>query len=85
MITPEQIADEEYRAQLWRSQVTRRVQFQQSLWNGLAGDPFAYARLRASYLAIELWLLEAGEPLTDPEDDPGFDPFGISDTVNVGT
>jgi len=85
-MTPEQIADELARAQLWRDQAHRRLAFQSNLWFGqLAGDPAAAARLRANYLAVELWLLEGQEPETAPEDDPMFDPLGISDSVNVGT
>lgn len=86
MITPEQIADEERRAQLWQDQAARRVQFQTSLWFGqMAGDPSAAARVRASYQALLDAELEARMPDYDPEDDPGFDPLGISDSVNVGT
>ena len=37
------------------------------------------------YQALIDWLLEAQEPDIDPQDDYGFDTFGISDSVNVGT
>ena len=83
-ITPEQIADEEARAALWRAQVQRRAAFQAELWASLAGDPVAAQRLRDNYQAILLWSAERDEPPLDPEDDPSFDPLGISDTVNVG-
>lgn len=85
MLTPEQIADEQARAQLWRDQARRRVGFQQALWFGvLAGDPAAAMRVRLAYEAIVLWLLERDQPPLDPDEDPEFDPLGISDSVNVG-
>jgi hypothetical protein len=86
MITPEQIADEEARAQLWRDQARRRVAYQEALWYGtLAGDPVALTQLHAAWAPVELWLLERQEPELLPEDDPSFDPLGLSDSLNVGT
>jgi hypothetical protein len=85
VITPEQLADEEARAALWREQQRRRVAYQQALWASLAGDPAAAAALRLAWEPILAWQLEREEPDVDPEDDPGFDPLGISDQVNVGT
>jgi hypothetical protein len=73
--------DELDRARLWREQVNRRVEFQGRLWASLSGDPDAYARLLAAW--APLMGVTLGEEI-DPQDDPGFDPYGISDTVNVG-
>jgi hypothetical protein len=84
VITPEQIADEEYRAALWREQVRRRQEFQLDLWNALGGDPARRAALQAAYEPLLAWALEQQMPELDPEDDPEVDPLGISDTVNVG-
>ena len=85
-LTPGQQADEEARAALWREQGQRRVAFQTELWTvSLAGDPVAAANVRGAWAAIELWLIERDEPEIEPEDDPTFDPLGISDSVNVGT
>lgn len=76
--------DDEQRAALWRDQQRRRVAFQTELWQSLAGDPAATQQLHDDWRAIELWLLERDEPVYDPDDDPFFDPLGISDSVNVG-
>ena len=84
-ITPEQIADEERRAQLWRDQAARRAQYQQGLRLSLAGSYDAAQALREAWLPVELWLLEGHEPAVAPEDDPTLDPLGLSDQVNVGT
>lgn len=92
-ITPEQIADEEARAQLWRDQAARRLAYQAELRQDLAGDPAAAERVRGAWQAIELWQQEAAEPSIDPQDDPGFDPLEVnargretrlSDSVNTG-
>ena len=83
-LTPEQIADEEYRAALWRAQAAARVAYQTSLWSSLAGSPAAYAELMDDWDAVIQWLAEADEPGTDPEDDYGQPPEGLSDQVNVG-
>jgi hypothetical protein len=83
--TPEQAAAEEARAQLWRDQQARRVAYQTRLWWSLAGSPTAAAQLRKDWDPVVQWLLERDQPQFDPQDDPGFDPLGISDSVNVGT
>lgn len=84
MITPEQIADEEARATLWREQAAQRVAFQTELWGRLAGSPQAYAAFMARWQALILWLSERQEPATDPEDDYTYDPLHLGDQVNVG-
>ena len=84
MLTPEQIADEEARAALWREQVARRVAFQTGLWGRLAGSPQAYAAFLARWEAVILWLTERQEPIVDPEDDYEHDPLQLSEQVNVG-
>lgn len=76
---------EEQRAALWRAQVSRRVAFQAQLWTSLAGDPAATEELYAAWWPLIEYLSESQMPTVDPEDDPEFDPMGISDTVNVGT
>lgn len=77
----ERYADELRRAELWQEQQGRRVAFQSELWASLAGDPDAYWQL------VRDWspLISTDVQWTPPEDDPGFDPLGISDSVNVGT
>jgi hypothetical protein len=80
--TPEQIAEEEYRAALWRDQQARRVAYQQGLWYALAGSASAHAQLMAAWQPVIDWLAESENPI-DPDDDP-VDPFGMSGTVNVG-
>lgn len=83
--TPEQEAAEQARAELWRAQAQRRVQFQSWLYtSALAGDPAAGAAVWDEWYPVIAWLAER-ETWVEPEDDPGFDPLGISDTVNVGT
>ena len=83
---PAWVADEEARAQLWRDQRDRRVAFQRWLWfERLAGNPVARRQLMTYYQALIDWLLEAQAPDTEPQDDYGFDTFGISNSVNVGT
>lgn len=81
-ITPEEAAAEEARAQLWRAQQSRRVQYQTQLWRSLAGAPGAIQALRARWSPVTNWLAERDEPGVDPEVE--VDPLGISDTVNIG-
>lgn len=82
--TPTEQAAEEARAALWRAQVQRRAAFQTELWASLAGDPAAAQRMHDAWAPIVLWSAERDEPDVEPEDDPGFDPLKISNTVNVG-
>jgi hypothetical protein len=82
--TPAEQAAEDARAALWRAQVERRAAFQTELWASLAGDPIAAQRMHDAWEPLVTWLLERDEPDVEPEDDPGFDPLKISDTVNVG-
>lgn len=84
MITPEEIADEEARAALWRTQAQRRVAYQAQLWASLAGSPAAAAQFWANWRALIEWVAEGNEPTVDPCDDADVDPLGISDSVNVG-
>ena len=77
-------ATEEARAALWRRQRAARIAYQTRLWQSLAGNPAAYARLHVRWWPVIAWLAERQEPDVDPEDDYGFDSLGISDTVNVG-
>ena len=81
--TPEQEAGELARAELWRAQAQRRLQFQGWLWfTALAGDPRAAAQNYANWAAV---IAMRRDDWLDPEDDPGFDPLSISCSVNVGT
>lgn len=81
-MTPEQIAAEEARAALWRSQVVRRTAFQADLWQQLSGDPWTLDDLYHNWQALIDYLFERDTPPVEPEDE--IDPLGISDTVNVG-
>ena len=84
--TPEQEAEELARAELWRAQAQRRLQYQQWLYySRLAGSSAAAAQVQDDWDAVVQWLFERNLPRTDPEDDPEFDPLGLSDMTNVGT
>lgn len=79
-MTPD--AAEEARAQLYRDQAARRVQYQTSLWYSLAGPPAAYQEFNARWQPLVDWLAERDLPPVDSKDE--IDPLGQSDTVNVG-
>jgi hypothetical protein len=81
-LTPEQIAEEEARAALWREQTARRAAYQAGLWQSLSGSPAAREQLLAAWAPVILWLGERDDE-TDPEDDYGEDPL-LSEIVNVG-
>jgi len=81
MTTPSD-ATEEARAAAYRQQVTARVQFQESLWMSLAGDPAALDALHNAWQPVVDWMAEQEMPEIDNADE--VDPLGISDTVNVG-
>ena len=75
-------AAEEARAQLYRDQEARRVQYQTQLWYALAGSPDAEQALNARWQPVVDWLAERDLPPLDSEEE--IDPLGMSDTVNVG-
>ena len=83
-LTPEQIADEEYRAALWRAEQARRAAYQQGLWASLAGSPAARDQAYAAWSPVIEWLAERDMPDVDPEDDNVMPWPCMDETVNVG-
>lgn len=77
--------EEELRAALWREQARERVTFQLGLWASLAGDRAAYVAFRERWDPLEAYLVERELPDIASDDDPEFDPLGISENTNVGT
>jgi hypothetical protein len=77
-------ADDEARAAAYWQQARRRVQFQQGVFRSIMGSNAARAALLATWDPIIKWEMQNAMPYLPPDEDPFFDPFGISDQVNVG-
>jgi hypothetical protein len=75
--------DDEARAALWREQQRRLLAYQAELWHSLAGSAAARQALMDAWGPIIAWQLEREEPDLGPEDYPLFDPYGLSEQVNV--